>query len=103
MTSSLNFSQRLVALDADGLCRATEHPFLKAAATGSLSQEDVVTWLAQDRLYALSYVTFMGQLLSKVPISSGSDRTSSLNWKIADCLINCLDNIRRYALQAFEM
>jgi thiaminase len=94
-------SQHLVSLDSDGLRRATQHPFLARAAQGTLPQEQLIAWLAQDRLYALSYVTFMGQLLSKVPVSSSADRTSTLNWRIVDCLINCLDNIRT-ELKLFE-
>jgi len=90
-----------VSLDPEALRKATEHDFLKRAAQGDLPQEQLVSWLAQDRLYAISYVSFMGQLLSKVPISSASDRSTTLNWRIADCLINCLDNIRR-ELRLFE-
>jgi thiaminase len=101
MALKTSLSQHLRAIDAEALRRATEHPFLKSAAEGSLPQEHIVTWLAQDRLYALSYVTFMGQLLAKVPISTGRDRTSTLHWRITDCLINCLDNIRR-ELKLFE-
>jgi thiaminase len=101
MALKTSLSEHLIALDREALRRATEHPFLKSAANGSLPQEHMVTWLAQDRLYALSYVTFMGQLLAKVPVSTGSDRMSTLDWRIADCLINCLDNIRR-ELRLFE-
>jgi thiaminase len=99
MTSS--FSQYLVSLNPDGLRKATQHLFLAKAARGTLPQEQLKAWLAQDRLYALSYVTFMGQLLSKVPVSFSADRTSTLNWRITDCLIDCLDNIRT-ELKLFE-
>lgn len=100
MSQTSKLSQQLVALDHEALRRAIEHPFLKLAAQGRLPQEQLVAWLAQDRLYALSYVTFISQLLSKVPISTAADRVSTLHWRITDCLINCLDNIRRYVDRA---
>lgn len=39
--------------------------------------------------------------MSQISIPTGSDRTSTIEWRIADCLINCLTNIRT-ELKLFE-
>lgn len=85
---------------------ATTHPFLHAAGTSTVSPSALLAWLTQDRLYALSYVSFIGALLSKTSLSSSSSssssitttttpRTQTLEWRITDCLIDALINIRR--------
>jgi thiaminase len=94
-------SQHLLGLEPDKLHAATKHPFLLHAATGSLSEKAFKAWLTQDRLYALSYLTFTSSLLAKVPIPSTSDRQSTLKWRIASALIDCLGNIRE-ELALFE-
>nr|POE87902.1 hypothetical protein CFP56_11131 [Quercus suber] len=91
----------LLALDPIGLREATTHRFLSAAANSSLAEPKLKAWLAQDRLYALSYVSFIGTLLSRTHISTTSSREASLGWKCADLLIDCLTNIRR-EIRLFE-
>ncbi|KAK5005274.1 hypothetical protein LTR28_007917 [Elasticomyces elasticus] len=98
---SQSLAGHLLDLDPQALHKATTHPFLLAAATASLPTSILTAWLAQDRLYALSYVPFIGTLLSKCALSSSSDRSESLQWRIADMLIDCLANIRR-ELNLFE-
>ncbi|EME79553.1 uncharacterized protein MYCFIDRAFT_120763, partial [Pseudocercospora fijiensis CIRAD86] len=51
-------------------------------------------WLAQDRIYALSYTTFIGSLLSQISIPHGSNRETSIEWRVVDILIEGLGNIR---------
>ncbi|KAJ9630446.1 hypothetical protein H2203_000967 [Taxawa tesnikishii (nom. ined.)] len=74
---------------------ATQHSFLKRAGSGTLPASTLTSWLIQDRLYALSYVAFIGSLLAKAQLSAQSDRTSTIEWKIVDLLIDALVNIRR--------
>jgi thiaminase len=83
------------------LAAATTAPFLTAAATSTLPVTQLRDWLAQDRLYALSYVNFIGDLLARLRLPSSRDRVASLQWRIADQLIDCLTNIRR-ELKLFE-
>jgi thiaminase len=83
------------------LTAATTAPFLAAAATSTLPLAQLRDWLAQDRLYALSYVNFIGDLLARLRLPSSRDREASLQWRIADQLIDCLTNIRR-ELKLFE-
>jgi thiaminase len=87
-------TDRLVSLDPAGLQSATQHPFLKQAGEDSFPEKALFEWLAQDRLYAISYVSFISQLLSKISIPTTSDRQETLEWRIASCLIDCLTNIR---------
>ncbi|KAK1054228.1 hypothetical protein LTR12_016793 [Friedmanniomyces endolithicus] len=89
-----SLTAHLLHLDESALKVATQHPFLEAAATRSLPLEQLKTWLAQDRLYALAYTNFIGALLAKVPIPTTSDRETTLEWRAVDLLIDCLVNIR---------
>ncbi|KAK4548214.1 hypothetical protein LTR36_010083 [Oleoguttula mirabilis] len=91
----------LLHLEEAGLKAATQHPFLCAAATSSLPLPKLKAWLAQDRLYALAYVNFIGSLLSKAAIPTTAERETSLEWRAADLLIDCLTNIRT-ELKLFE-
>lgn len=90
-----SLTQHLLSLDPAGLHAATTHPFLTAAASGTLPAATTQTWLAQDRLYALSYTTFAATLLTKVRIPTCSARVSTLQWRIADALIASLAAITR--------
>ncbi|KAK4499556.1 hypothetical protein PRZ48_010073 [Zasmidium cellare] len=89
-----SLTAHLVKIDEPGLQKATTHPFLSAAATSSLQPHKLKQWLAQDRLYALSYTNFIGTLLAQVSIPTGPDRETTIEWRIADALIDCLNNIR---------
>ena len=90
-----SLTSHLLSLDPSGLAKATQHPFLTAAATSTLPQSKLRHWLAQDRLYALSYVNFIGTLLAQISVPTSSNREQSIEWRIADALIDALDNIRR--------
>jgi len=86
--------------------RATKHPFLKAAGQGQISKEILSQWLAQDRLYAQSYVRFIGLLLSKVCLPSGNPNTRksqdpTTEQRVFDVLVEALVNIQR-ELRFFE-
>ena len=89
-----SLTSHLLQLDKQGLHQATTHPFLTAAATSSLPTGQLKQWLAQDRLYAMSYTNFMGELLAKCRIPTSADRESTLSWRAVDLLIDCLTNIR---------
>jgi thiaminase len=98
-------------LDEEGLKSATQHPFLEAAATASLPQDQLKEWLGQDRLYqmvwlqkvlynatitdnAKAYLNFMGEMLRKIPVPSHDQREASLEWRAVDIIIDSLTNIR---------
>jgi thiaminase len=94
MSSNKSLTQHLLSLDPAALHHATHAPFLSKAATSTLPASIARSWLAQDRLYALSYVTFAATLLSKVRIPTPSNRLETLEWRIADSLIAALTSIK---------
>lgn len=96
-----SLTSHLLQLEPVRLLEATQHPFLEAAATSTLSPAHLKAWLAQDRLYAMSYVNFIGTMLSRIPVPGSSERDSTLEWRIADFLIDALVNIKR-ELKLFE-
>ncbi|KAK5111664.1 hypothetical protein LTR62_004769 [Meristemomyces frigidus] len=89
-----SLTSHLLHLDPLTLKLATQHPFLESAATKSLSLDNLKSWLAQDRLYALSYTNFIGSLIAKTPVPTTTDRDTTLEWRTVDLLIDCLTNIR---------
>ncbi len=94
-------THHLLALSQPSFDAATQHPFLHAAGTGTLPKHALSAWLSQDRLYAQSYIRFIGLLLSKTRLPSSQTTQSSLQWRITDMLIEALTNIRR-EIQLFE-
>ena len=91
----------LLNLSPDAYKRATTHPFLRYAGLSSLPKSALLAWLTQDRLYALNYVPFIGNLISKCSVPSSVDRTETLEWRITSMLIDALTNIRQ-ELAMFE-
>ncbi|KAL4954484.1 transcription regulator PAB1642 [Aspergillus filifer] len=84
-------------------------PFLHLAGTGKLPKNTLAQWLSQDRLYAQTYVRFIGLLLPKIqlplvptPESKKENGELSIQEKILKVLINALVNIQ-VELGFFEM
>lgn len=98
MPSLISHLLRLTPLP---LLSATQHPFLTAAAQSTLPEPQLLAWLAQDRLYALAYVNFIGTILSRLPLPSSTDRENTLEWRVAEVCIDALVNIKR-ELRLFE-
>ncbi|EMC93205.1 hypothetical protein BAUCODRAFT_232309 [Baudoinia panamericana UAMH 10762] len=90
-----SLTSHLLHLSPPSLHAATHHPFLSLAATASAPPALLKHWLAQDRLYALSYLSFAGTLLSRIPMPTHAEREKSLEWRAADLIIEALVNIRR--------
>jgi thiaminase len=98
MTTQGPLTAYLLASTPDALTRATTHPFLAAAGRGTLPKPLLSQWLSQDRLYAQSYIRFIGLLLSKIRLpaqnpTSAIHRTTSEQHAI-NVLIDALVNIR---------
>ncbi|KAF4211113.1 hypothetical protein CNMCM8980_004661 [Aspergillus fumigatiaffinis] len=88
------------------LSNATTHPFLQQAGRGQIPKPLLSQWLSQDRLYAQSYIRFIGLLLSKIRLpphnpDSSKPRTSTAEHRAMEVLIDALVNIRT-ELQFFE-
>ncbi|RAH85230.1 heme oxygenase-like protein, partial [Aspergillus japonicus CBS 114.51] len=58
---------------------ATAHPFLSAAAAGTLPKPRLSAWLAQDRLYIHAYIRFIGALLAKLHLPTNPQNTTTEN------------------------
>ena len=75
---------------------ATTHPFLVTAGKGQLPKSTLAKWLSQDRLYAQSYVRFIGILLSKCHLPHTPNNAKAvLERRIVAVLIDALVNIQR--------
>ena len=96
-----SLTSHLLHLDEHALKEATNHPFLEAAAQGTLPVDRLKHWLGQDRLYQFAYVNFIGVMLSMIAIPNGPDREGTLEWRAADLLIDCLTTIRQ-EMKLFE-
>ncbi|KIX97791.1 uncharacterized protein Z520_06569 [Fonsecaea multimorphosa CBS 102226] len=83
--------------------QATEHPFLRLAGQGTLPKHTLSRWLSQDRLYAQAYMGFIGSLIARVdlPYVNVTDKSTSLRWRIVNCLTGALQNIHT-ELKFFE-
>lgn len=106
MTSQGPLTSWLLASTPQSFKRATTHPFLASAGKGTLPKCTLSQWLSQDRLYAQSYIRFIGFLLAKIRLSTQSynfspDHPQSTNTQAVNVLIDALVNIRR-ELQFFE-
>jgi len=89
----------LLSATPKALKRATTHPFLVAAGRGALPKSTLSQWLAQDRLYAQSYIRFTGLLLAKIRIPAQKTNCTSPHQPTSEqnavnVLIDALVNIR---------
>ncbi len=94
-----SFTKALIAADPAGFQRATQSPFLRRAASGTLSKATLGRWLANDRLYIHGYVRAAGRLLSFLPLAqttppSPHDDTDSAS-KLLAWTVDALVNIQR--------
>ncbi|KAJ5609123.1 hypothetical protein N7528_009690 [Penicillium herquei] len=106
MTTQGPLTTWLLQSTPQSLKRATSHPFLAAAGQGTLPKSILSQWLSQDRLYAQSYIRFIGQLLAKIRLDSRAANPQthlafSPEHQAVDVLIDALVNIRT-ELRFFE-
>ncbi|KAK4936979.1 hypothetical protein LTR10_022289 [Elasticomyces elasticus] len=87
----------LLNASPQGFNLATQHPFLQHAGKGTLPKTTLSRWLSQDRLYAQSYIAFIGALIARVdlPYEKVSHKPNSLQWRIVNLLSSSLENIHR--------
>ncbi|KAJ5861391.1 heme oxygenase-like multi-helical [Penicillium soppii] len=98
MTTQGPLTAYLLASTPDALTRATTHPFLAAAGRGTLPKPLLSQWLSQDRLYAQSYIRYIGLLLAKIRLPAQNSSTAvkqpTSEQKAINVLIDALVNIR---------
>ena len=97
LESESNLTEQLLLQEKDAFVHATQCPFLTAAGQGKVAREKLSQWLSQDRLYAQTYIGFIGSLLARVhlPEEHTEDQETSLRWKTVNLLIGALKNIER--------
>ncbi|KAK7885651.1 hypothetical protein LTR67_010002 [Exophiala xenobiotica] len=93
----LSLTKILLNLAPQSYYMATHHPFLRLAGLGMLPKTTLARWLSQDRLYAQSYIGFIGALIARVdlPYVNITDKSASLRWRIVNLLSSALQNIHR--------
>lgn len=97
----LPLTTHLKTLNPKTYLSATTSPFLAAAGNGHLPKHALSLWLSQDRLYAQSYIRFIGLLLAKTHLPHTPSPQKTLQQKIVTTLIDALVNIQR-ELDFFE-
>ncbi|KAK4170059.1 hypothetical protein QBC43DRAFT_307076 [Cladorrhinum sp. PSN259] len=94
-----SLTAHLLSTNSSLFASATQHPFLLAAAHGTLPKDTLSRWLANDRLYIHSYIRAAGKLLESIelPIQTGSSpsETESFEIQLVDWLIEALVAVRR--------
>ncbi|KAF2738608.1 heme oxygenase-like protein [Polyplosphaeria fusca] len=95
---SWSLTSHLLSVHEDQFVRATQSPFLKRAAQGSLSKAVISNWLANDRLYMRGYIRLTGELLRILDLPEKPVSTKSrdpIELRLLDWLVDALVNIRR--------
>ncbi|XRM37183.1 hypothetical protein ABZX51_000669 [Aspergillus tubingensis] len=92
-----SLTTHLLNLNPSALHTSTTHPFLHSAGTSTLPKATLSAWLSQDRLYAQSYVRFIGLLLSKIrlPYTTTTKTPAPVESRILSLLTSALLNIQR--------
>lgn len=98
LTVMSSLTQHLYSLHKPNYVRATQHPFLSAAANGSLPPSRLALWLSQDRSYAAhAYPRLIGRIISSIPFSSAHSKSSVEEKKNQRVLNVCIDTLKNVA------
>ncbi|KAK0721671.1 hypothetical protein B0T26DRAFT_640431 [Lasiosphaeria miniovina] len=95
-----SLTEHLLSTYADEHARATQHPFLLAAAEGRLPKSILGRWLANDRLYIHAYIKAAGKMLASIdlpqtPPPPGTPGGEATETQLADWLIEALAAVRK--------
>src|SRR3569833_3361569 len=90
-----SFTEQLLSSNPDGWKAATQSPFLRAAASGTLSKKNLGAWLANDRLYIHAYVKAAGRLLSLVNLPEVLPDEVTVEMQLVDWICDALAAIRK--------
>ncbi|KAL2109141.1 hypothetical protein VUR80DRAFT_2939 [Thermomyces stellatus] len=98
MAHSPSLTANLLSSSPAAFQRATQSPFLKSAAAGDLRKDTLGTWLANDRLYILSYIKGAGKLLSFLELPQEALRPGAPpppSSRLFGWLVDAYVNVRR--------
>ncbi|KAK3378898.1 hypothetical protein B0T24DRAFT_610265 [Lasiosphaeria ovina] len=95
-----SLTEHLLSTYADEHARATQHPFLLAAAEGRLPKSVLGRWLANDRLYIHAYIKAAGKILASIdlpqtPLPPGTPGGEATETQLVDWLIEALVAVRK--------
>ncbi|KFA60209.1 hypothetical protein S40285_07335 [Stachybotrys chlorohalonatus IBT 40285] len=91
-----SLTRHLLEAHAEPYARATQAPFLAAAARGQLSKDTLGQWLANDRLYIHAYIGGIGRLLAFLDLPDRvADLAHSSNVKFLTWVTEALVNLQR--------
>lgn len=93
--ASFSLTQELLESDNAAYQRATQSPFLLAAAKGQLPKDILGQWLANDRMYIHNYISGCGRMLATYELPTTSNRHKEPLFAVVDWLIEALANVRR--------
>jgi thiaminase len=94
----LSFTKCLLKSQPDAFRAATQSPFLRAGAEGTLDKETLGRWLGNDRLYIHAYIRGIGKVLSLLELPGtveSQDQPPSREERMLDWAVDALVNIRR--------
>lgn len=97
-----SFTKSLIAADPAGFQRATQSPFLRRAASGTLPKETLGRWLANDWLYIHGYIRAAGRLLSFLPLPQTPGDDADPASKLLAWTVDALANIQRESVFFIE-
>ncbi|KAK5654490.1 hypothetical protein OQA88_7118 [Cercophora sp. LCS_1] len=90
-----SLTEHLLSKFQDDFVKATQHPFLLAAAEGRLPKDALGRWLSNDRLYIHSYIRAAGKLLANIDLPQAVPGLESSETQLVDWLIEALAAIRK--------
>ncbi|KAK0387002.1 hypothetical protein NLU13_5316 [Sarocladium strictum] len=94
----LSFTKCLLKSQPEAFRAATQSPFLRAGAEGTLDKETLGRWLSNDRLYIHAYIRGIGKVLSSLDLPAnveGPDEPPSRGERMLNWVVDALVNIRR--------
>lgn len=92
---SFSLTQSLLASDKAAYDRATQSPFLLAAAKGQLPKDVLGKWLANDRMYIHNYIRGAGRMLATYELPVAADQQKEPVFAVVDWVVEALANVRR--------
>ena len=93
--ASFSLTQQLLDHDRRAYERATQSPFLAAAARGQVSRNALGRWLANDRMYIHNYIRGAGRMLASHRLPVTAHHRKDPVFAVVDWLIEALANVRR--------
>jgi thiaminase len=91
-----SLTEHILAADPAAFARATQSPFLAAAARGELPKDVLGQWLANDRMYIHAYIGGIGHFLGALQLpTKAADSVDSSIMQLLDWSAEALSSLRQ--------